>query len=78
MSFMLSVAITCKYAIYLLQKPLRQQIRKHKPGPKPCYQLEAFTKALMRLWFDSYQACSKRLKALIPYSYRIMKNTMVF
>ena len=55
-----------KYAIQLLQKPFRYRKTKKKPGPKSSYHEKGLVKALMRIWLESDQACSKRLKVIIP------------
>jgi hypothetical protein len=56
-----------KYAIQLLQKPFRKRSKaRKKPGPKPDYHDKNFVNALMRIWLESDQPCSKRLKIIIP------------
>lgn len=54
-----------KYAIRLLNKPLRWETR--KPGRKSRYQEPRFLNALKTFWFDTDQLCSKKLKAAFPH-----------
>jgi hypothetical protein len=56
-----------KYAIGLLQKPVRQRPKaKHKAGRKPVYHDPALLKVLWRIWLETELACGKRLKVAIP------------
>jgi hypothetical protein len=54
-----------KYAIVLLNKPLRGA-RKAKRGRRPIYGEPRFLKVLHKIWKVSDYACSRRLKATIP------------
>ena len=58
-----------KYAIRLLRQPKRKppaaRVRK-RPGPKSIYQQAELVTTLKRLWFDTDQMCSKKLKSAIP------------
>lgn len=56
-----------KYAITLLQKPVRILPRqKQKCGRKSFYQDPLLLKVLQRIWLETELACSKRLKMAIP------------
>lgn len=53
-----------KYAIRLLNGPLRRSTR--KPGRASQYDDPQFLDALKQLWFDTDQLCSKKLKTVTP------------
>lgn len=53
-----------KYAIRLLNGPLRRSTR--KPGRASQYDDPLFLDALRQLWFDTDQLCSKKLKTVAP------------
>jgi hypothetical protein len=53
-----------KYAIRLLNGPLRRSTR--KPGRASQYDDPLFLDALKQLWFDTDQLCSKKLKTVTP------------
>jgi len=54
-----------KYAIRLLSQSGRKRPSK-QPGRKPVYHSKELVTALKRLWLDTDQMCSKKLKAAIP------------
>jgi hypothetical protein len=53
-----------KFALRLLNRPLRR--RRRRPGPKPKYDRELLLPALKRVWLLADQPCGKLLKASLP------------
>lgn len=53
-----------KYAITLLRRGPKKAYK--RKGPKPTYDPNRLLEPLKRIWFASDQACSQRLKAMIP------------
>jgi hypothetical protein len=53
-----------KFALRLLNRPLRR--RRHRPGPKPRYDRGRLLPALKRVWLLADQPCGKLLKASLP------------
>jgi hypothetical protein len=53
-----------KFALRLLNRPLRR--RRRRPGPKPRYEPERLLPPLKRVWLLADQPCGKLLKASLP------------
>jgi hypothetical protein len=53
-----------KYALRVLNRPLRRRSR--RPGPKPKYEPQRLLPPLKQLWLMADQPCGKLLKAALP------------